>query len=174
MEVGMPVDINDVFALFSELFSGPQEIPIKNIHFDPENPGTPITDGQTQELADDMAARGQQNLIQVCPYKANPLVPGVALHPDNPRLKADGTPWKAALRLQWVTIKGFIRNPTPEEAVKITYWDNKIRYRGDWWPDYQTIERLIKANPNLTQEQVGTSLKMDDETVNWQYGFYPF
>lgn len=176
------ISIQDVLSLLPELFPGVQEIPLKNIRFDPDNPGTPITDGQTQELADDMSARGQQNPIQVCPDKANPLAPGVALHPDNPRIKEDGTPWRledfnwvtlagegrsrAALKLQWVTIKGFIRNPTQEEAVKITYWDNRIRYRGDWWPDYQTIERLIKANPNLTQEQVGVSLKMDKPKVN--------
>ena len=205
----MPITIEEVLALLPEMFPGVQEIPLKNIRFDPENPGTPITDEQIQDLADDMDKRGQQNPIQVCPYKAEPLarglqaegqalgvpgqgakpqnspgplVPGVALHPDNPRIKADGTPWrledfnwmtlagegrsKAALRLHWKTIKGFIGNPTQEEAVKITYWDNKIRYRGDWWPDYQTIERLIKANPIMTQRQIVDELKMDDKKVN--------
>jgi ParB-like chromosome segregation protein Spo0J len=175
-------NVGTLLSALPQMFPGVQEIPLKNIRFDPDNPGTPITDAQTQELADDIAARGQQNPIQVCPDKANPLAPGAALHPDNPRLKADGTPWRvedfnwmtlagegrsrAALRLQWVTIKGFIQNPTQEEAVKITYWDNRIRYRGDWWPDYQTIERLIKANPNLTQRQVATTLKLRLESVS--------
>lgn len=178
----MPVRIEEVLSLLPEIFPGVQEIPLKNIRFNPENPGSPITNEQIQDLADDMAKRGLQNPTQVCPYMADPLTAGVKPHPENPRLKADGTPWKledfnwmtlagegrsrAALRLQWVTIKGFVRHPTREEAVKITYWDNKVRYRGDWWPDYQTIEQLIKANPDLTQRQIKAELKMDDEKVN--------
>ena len=185
----MPVRIEDVLAQLPEIFSGVQEIPLKNIRFDPDNPGAPISEEQIQELADDMDKRGQQNPIIGCPDKSNPLAPGVTLHPDNPRLKGDGTPWRlvdfiwrtltgegrsrAAIKLKWETIKGFIKNPTEEEAVKITYWDNKTRYRGDWWPAYQTIERLIKANPNLTQEQVGASLGIAIPMVNRAIRLFP-
>ncbi len=95
-------------------------------------------------------------------------------------VQVDGRPWKvedfnylilagerryrAAGRLGWVTIPGFILNPTEEEAVEINYLDNDVRDRG-WWAGYQTIEKLIKANPSLTQRQVGDRLKMDPTKV---------
>jgi ParB family chromosome partitioning protein len=177
----MPVDIEAVLALLPEMFPGAQAIPLKNVRPDPENPGPPLTDQAIQELADNLAERGLVNAIKVWPDRANPLAEGVQLHPDNPRLRSDGQPWtvgdfkyvilagerryRAADRLQWPAIQGFILNPTAEEAVEINYLDNDVRDRG-WWATYQSIENLIKANPYLTQRQVATKLKLDLPRVN--------
>jgi hypothetical protein len=176
----MAVQIQDILALLPELFPGVQSLPLKNVRPDPENPGPPLTDEAIQDMADNIAARGLVNPIKVQPDKANPLVEGVQPHPDNPRLRADGQSWtvgdfnyvilggerryRAADRLGWATIPGFILNPTVEEAVEINYLDNDVRDRG-WWAGYQTLEKLIKANPGLTQRQVGIRLKMDPTKV---------
>jgi ParB family chromosome partitioning protein len=184
----MPVDIEAVLALLPEMFPGAQPIPLKNIRPNPENPGPPLTDQAIQELADNMAGRGLVNSVKIQPDKTDPLAGGVKLHPDNPRLTADGRPWalgdfnfmllagerryRAADRLKWATLSGFILNPTEEEAVEITHLDNDVRERG-WWAGYQSIEQLIKANPNLTQRQIGTRLKMDKDKVNRAFRFLP-
>jgi ParB family chromosome partitioning protein len=177
----MAVQIQDILALLPELFPGVQSIPLKNLSPDPENPGPPLTDQAIQDMADNLTARGLVNPIKVQGDKAKLFVEGVQPHPDNPRLRADGLPWtvgdfnyvilggerryRAADRLGWVTIPGFILNPSEEEAVEINYLDNDVRDRG-WWAGYQTLEKLIKANPSLTQRQVGTRLKMDKDKVN--------
>ena len=156
----MPVTIEDVLALLLEIFPGLQQIPMKRIRLNPENPGPPPTLEQVQSLSANIALEGS-NPIKVMVDRADPLAPGVALHPDNPRLKADGTPWRVedfnwmilagngAIRpanlLKWETIPGFILNPTPGEAVEITFLDNDVRKRS-WWADYQSIEYRIKAN----------------------------
>jgi ParB-like chromosome segregation protein Spo0J len=177
----MSVELEAVLALLPEMFPGVQSIPLKNVRPDPENPGPPLTDQAIQDMADNLAARDLVNQIKVQPDKANPLVEGVQPHPDNPRLRADGQPWtvgdfnyvilagerryRAADRLHWPAIPGFILNPTAEEAVEINYLDNDVRDRG-WWAGYQSIENLVKANPSLTQRQVGTRLKMDQPKVS--------
>ncbi|HJT25217.1 MAG TPA: hypothetical protein VJ873_11625 [bacterium] len=110
-----------------------------------------------------------------------PLARGVRVNPENPRLTAEGRPWaltdfrfmtltgerryRAAGRLGWAAIKGYILSPTEEEAVEIAYLDNDVRVRG-WWAGYQSIEQLIQANPRLTQRQVATKLKMHLPQVN--------
>jgi hypothetical protein len=177
----MAVQIQEILALLPELFPGVQSLSLKNVRPDPENPGPPLTDQAIQDMADNLAVRGIVNPIKVQPDKANPLVEGVQPHSDNSRLRADGLPWtvedfnyvilggerryRAADRLHWTTIPGFILNPSEEEAIEINYLDNDVRDRG-WWAGYQTIEKLIKANPSLTQRQVGTRLKMDKDKVN--------
>src|SRR5581483_10367874 len=177
----MSVELEAVLALLPEMFPGIQQIPLKNIRPNPDNPGPALTDQDVQELADNLAVRGLVNPIKVQPDKTNPLVGEVKLHPENPRLTSEGRPWvlgdfnfmilagerryRAAGRLQWATLQGFILNPTPEEAVEITHLDNDVRDRG-WWAGYQSIEQLIKANPSLTQRQVCGRLKMDREKVS--------
>jgi hypothetical protein len=184
----MAVQIQDILALLPELFPGVQSLPLKNVRPDPENPGPPLTDHAIQDMADNIAARGLVNPIKVQGDKANLFAEGVQPHPDNPRLRADGQPWtmgdfnyvilggerryRAAGRLGWVAIPGFILNPTEEEAVEINYLDNDVRDRG-WWAGYQTLEKLIKANPSLTQRQVGTRLKMDPGRINRALSLLP-
>ncbi len=179
-EVCMPVTIEDVLALLPEMFPGKQPLPRKNLRRNPDNPGKP-TEQEIKDQADDMAQRGLQNPIQVGPDKANPLAGGAQLHPDDPRLRADGKPWelgdfnyliyggelrdRAAELLQWETIDGFIHNPTPEEAADLLYWDNKVRKRG-WWADYLYIELKIKSNPDITQRQIADKWKIDEVKVN--------
>jgi ParB-like chromosome segregation protein Spo0J len=178
----MPVRIEDVLALLLELFPGDQQIPMKRIRLNPKNPGPPPTKEQIQVLSANIALRGLLNAIKVMVDKADPLAPGVALHPDNPRIKVDGTPWrvedfnwmllagegryKACDLLKWETIRGNILNPTPGEAVEITHLDNDTRDKG-WWAAYQSIEYRIAADPNLTQEQVAARLDVSLELVNW-------
>ncbi len=177
----MSVSIQDVLALLPELFPGTQSIPYANLHPNPENPGPALTDSEIQELADNLAERGLVNPIKVQPDPVNPLVPGVKLHPDNPRITAEGRPWalgdfnyrilagerryRSAGRLKWEALPGFILNPTAEEAVEITHLDNDVRDRG-WWAGYQSIEQLVRANPGLTQRQVAARLKLSVESVN--------
>jgi len=192
----MPVQIEAILALLPEMFPGVQAIPLANIRPNPENPGPPLTDQAVQELADNLADRGLVNPIKVQPDKADPLVGGVKPHPDNPRLAVsavepitlEGRPWalsdfnfqilagerrwRAAGRLKWATLQGFILTPTAEEAVEITHLDNDVRERG-WWAGYQSIEQLVKANPSLTQRQVATRLKMDLPKVNRALGLLP-
>jgi hypothetical protein len=184
----MAVTIQDVLALLPELFPGVQKIPYANLHPNPDNPGAPLSDEDIQELADNLADRGLVNPLKVQPDPANPLAGGVKPHADNPRLTADGRPWglgdfnfrilagerryRAAGRLGWATLAGFILNPTAEEAVEITHLDNDVRDRG-WWAGYQSIEQLIKANPSLTQRQVGARLKMNKDKVTRAIGLLP-
>jgi len=184
----MAVQIQDVLALLLELFPDIQQIPYTNIHPNPDNPGAPLSDQEIQELADNLADRGLVNPMKVQPHPVNPLAGRAQPHPDNPRLTAEGRPWalgdfnyqilagerryRAAGRLGWATLAGFILNPTAEEAVEITHLDNDVRQRG-WWAGYQSIEQLIKANPRLTQRQVGTRLKMDSGRVNRALGLLP-
>ena len=174
------VSIQALLAALPEMFPGTQNIPLKNIHPNPDNPGAAITEEQIKELGENMKARGLLNAIRVNPDRANPLVGGAQPHPDNFRIKANGQPWelgdfnfivltgenryRAALWLKWETIQGHILNPTAEEAVVINHLDNDVRERG-WWASYQSIENLIKANPNLTQREVGARLKLDKDKV---------
>lgn len=134
----------------------------------------------------------------VQPHPDNPrlALAGSPMEPAQPKngpqleasVQVDGRPWKvedfnymilagerrywAADRLHWTTIPGFILNPTEEEAVEINYLDNDVRDRG-WWAGYQTLEKLIKANPSLTQGQVAVRLKMDRGRVNRALGLLP-
>jgi ParB-like chromosome segregation protein Spo0J len=134
----------------------------------------------------------------VQPHPDNPrlALAGSPMEPAQPKngpqleasVQVDGRPWKvedfnwvilggerryrAADRLHWTTIPGFILNPTEEEAVEINYLDNDVRDRG-WWAGYQSIEKLIKANPTLTQRQVGTRLKMDSGRINRALSLLP-
>ncbi len=173
--------LNDLLAALPQMFPGVQEIPLSNIRPNPENPGPPITDQQIQELGQNIAEAGLLNHIKVRPDRTNLLAPGVTLHPENPRLRADGQPWtvgdfnyvilagenryRAFDYLKREAIPGSILNPTAKEAVKITHLDNDVRDRG-WWAAYQTIEQYIQADPNLTQGQVAVELKMDRPKVN--------
>jgi hypothetical protein len=172
--------IQSLLAALPELFTGEQPIPLKNIRPNPDNPGAAITEDQIKELAENIQTRGLLNAIRVNPDWANPLVGNAQPHPDNFRLKADGQPWqvgdfnfvvltgenryRAALWLKWETIRGAILNPTAKEAVVINHLDNDVRERG-WWAAYQSIENLVKADPHLTQRQIGAELKMDKDKV---------
>ena len=180
MSVPENTQIQDLLAALPEMFPGTQNIPLKNIRPNTDNPGAAITEEQIKELGENMQARGLLNAIRVNPDSANPLVGDAQPHPDNFRIKVDGRPWelgdfnfivltgenryRAALWLKWETIQGHILNPTAEEAVVINHLDNDVRERG-WWASYQSIENLIKANPNLTQREVGTRLKLDKDKV---------
>ena len=157
------------------------EIPLACIHPNPDNPGPEITQEMVTDLAANITEVGLQNAIKVRLRWEAPLSEGVLLHPENPLIKADGSPlgvgdfhyinlsgqlrYLAFEKLGRATIPGTILNPTPEEAVIITRADNDVRDRG-WWADYQTIENLIKANPNLSQRQVAAKLKMDRDKVS--------
>jgi hypothetical protein len=81
------------------------------------------------------------------------------------RLMSGQSRHQAFQRLQRPTIPAGIQNPTEEEAVIIGRTDNRVRDKG-WWADYQDVENLIRANPNLTQGQVGVGLTMDRSRVN--------
>jgi ParB-like chromosome segregation protein Spo0J len=184
----MPVTIEDVLALLPEMFPGVQEIPLKNIRPNPNNPGAPLTAGEIQGLAQNIAVAGLLNPIKVRPNKPNPLGKGVNLHPDNPRLRADGQPWalgdfnleiltgenryRAFDYLKREAIPGSILNPTTKEAVKITHLDNEVRDRG-WWAAYQSIEQLIQADPDMTQRQIAVELKMDKPKVTRAFALLP-
>ncbi len=177
----MPVTIEDVLALLPEMFPGVQQIPLKNIRPNPNNPGPPLTAQQIQDLAQNIAEAGLLNPIKVRPDKARPLAGAAQLHPSNPRLRADGQPWQVGdfnyvtltgVNRYWAfdylkreAIPGSILNPTAKEAVKIGHLDNNVRERG-WWAAYQTIEQYIQADPNLTQRQIGIELGMDKDKVN--------
>jgi hypothetical protein len=177
----MSVSIQEVLTLLPELFPGVQSIPLDLIRFNPDNPGPPASDDEVAQLAANIAEVGLNNPVKMGPDKADPLAPGVTLHPDNPRLKGTGQPWKvkdfnyrllsgetrcrAFQKLQRAAIPGTILNPTATEAAVILALDNKIRKRGWWW-DYQSVEPLIKANPNLTQGQVAVNLELDRPLVN--------
>lgn len=180
----MSVSIEEVLALLPEMFPGTQQIPLKNIRPNPNNPGPALTEEQIHEMADDLAGRGLQNPIKVRPLPSKPLREGIALHPENPRLRGDGHAWevgdfnweilsgelrsRGAERLGWKEIDGYILNPTPGEAVEIAYIDNKVRSRG-WFADWKTIENRIKAEPNLTLDQVSQRLSMDSKRVRLAY-----
>ena len=175
------VTIQDVLAILSELFQGLQQIPMKNIRPNPDNPGPPPTDKQIQDMADNIDKVGVKEPINVRANPANPLAEGVTLHPDNPRLRGDGRPWTlgdfnwlpltgqlrylACDRLKRETIPGFVLNPTEEEAVIINQLGNAVRDKG-WWASYQNVENIIKANPNLTQKEVAVKLKLSEKKVN--------
>ncbi len=216
-----PVEIKDVLALLPEIFPGVQAIPLKRIYPNPENPGPPVSEEDIQSMVESILVDGLLDPAKLKPYPIEPpngpglLAPGVSLHPDNPRLKGDGTPWKvedfnwmiltgelrwrALDRLQtqgWVwqgppspglqpsyrlthfdttpegAMPAFALNPTEEEAVVITHTDNDPRQRG-WWAGYQSIEQLVKANPNQTQGQVAARLKMDRNKVTRAIGLLP-
>jgi ParB-like chromosome segregation protein Spo0J len=184
----MPVTIEDVLALLPEMFPGIQQIPLKNVSPNPNNPGPPLTAQQIQDLAQNIAEVGLLNPIKVRPNKANPLAGGAQLHPSNPRLRADGQPWTVGdfnyetltgVNRYWAfdylkreAIPGSILNPTAKEAVKISHLDNNVRERG-WWAAYQTIEQYIQADSNLTQRQIGIELGMDKDKVGRALGLLP-
>jgi len=177
----MSVSIEDVLALLPELFPGIQQIPIKNISPNPKNPGRRLTPKEVQVLADNIAQRGLVNEIKVHPHPVKPLAEGVQLHPDNPRLRGDGQPWKledfnweilagenryrAYDLLKKEKIPGEVLNPPPQEANEIMWLDNDVRDRG-WWAAYQAIEMEIEANPNLTMQEVADNLRMDKDKVS--------
>ncbi len=190
--------LNDLLAALPEMFPGVQEVPLANIRPNPGNPGPPITDQQIQELGQNIAEAGLLNHIKVRLDKANPfaglspeaLAKGecAQIHPENPRLRADGQPWtvgdfnyvilagenryRAFDYLKRESIPGSILNPTAKEAVKITHLDNDVRDRG-WWAAYQTIEQYIQADPNLTQRQVAVELKMNKDKVTRALSLLP-
>ncbi len=171
-----PANINELLAALPQMFTGEQQVPLERIRSNPANPGPAITPEMIEELAANIAEVGLKNAIKIRPDRDNLLAPGITLHPENGRLKADGRPLevgdfnyinlsgelrhRAFQKLQKPTIPSNILNPTDEEAVIITRLDNQVRERG-WWVDYQDVESLIQANPNLTQRQVGAKLKID-------------
>jgi hypothetical protein len=180
--------IQQLLTTLPEMFPGVQKIPLANIRLNPNNPGAKAAEEDIAELAANIALVGLKNAAKVMPDPDGPLSPGVTLHPDNPRLKADGTPWSlsdfrflnlsgelrqlACQRLQWTVMDGIILNPTPEQAVEITDLDNDVRQKG-WWAKYQSVEALIKANPTLKQREIGTRLRIDKERVNWALRLLP-
>jgi hypothetical protein len=209
------VDIRDVLALLPELFPGVQPISLDRIRPYPDNPGPPVTEDQVQELTVPILEDGLVNPLKLRPDPAGPLVPGLSPHPDNPRLKMDGTPWRVE-DFNWMILSGerrwrafrklheegwvwrggssvghqasyrlvrlegagqafipaHILNPTEEEAVITTHTDNDVRDRG-WFADHQSIEALIKVNPNLTQRQVAAKLKIEKKRVGWAISLLP-
>jgi hypothetical protein len=188
MDSTLAPSIQELLAALPEMFPGVQKIPLANIRLNPDNPGPRPAEEEIGELAANIALEGLKNPVKVMPDPEEPLAPSVTPHPDNPRLKADGTPWAlsdfrflnlsgelrqlACQRLQWTEINGYVLNPTPEEAVVIVRLDNQVRDKG-WWADYQSIEQLIKANPNLKQREIGTRLRIKLESVNWALRLLP-
>jgi len=184
----MPVTIRDVLALLPELFPGVQKIPMANIRPNPENPGPRPTEEAIANMAANIELVGLKNAIKVMPDPAGPLSPGATLHPDNPRLRGDGTPWAmsdfrhlnlsghlrqlAHERLKRTEINGNLLNPPPEEVAEIIGTDNKILDKG-WWANCQLIELHIKANPNQTQKTVSARLGLTPESVNWAMRLLP-
>src|SRR5208282_2818787 len=57
--------LNDLLAALPEMFPGDQEIPLKNIRPNPDNPGPPITEQEIQDLAENLKERGLLNPIRV-------------------------------------------------------------------------------------------------------------
>ena len=144
------------------------EIPLKNIRPNPDNPGPAITDDMVLDMATNIDEVGLKNPIKVMADKEQHQAQGVV----NYIILGGELRYRAFVKLGKETIPAFILDPTPEEAVIITYTDNAVRDRG-WWADYQTIEKLIKANSDLSQRQVATKLKIDLVKVNWALQLLP-
>lgn len=177
----MPVELRVVLPAVEQIFPGVQQIPLERIRPNPDNPGPPITEDQIAEQAANLEVSPLRNPIKVMPDPAKPLAEGVRLHAEKPNLKADGQPWtpgdfnwvilsgelryRAFGRLNRASIPAFVLNPNPEEAAEIIHQDNDVRDRG-WFAAYQSIENLVKANPNLTQREVAARLKLHIPQVN--------
>ncbi len=132
----MPVSIQDVLSLLPEMLPGVQAIPLKRIRPNPENPGPPVSEEDIQGMAESILADGLLDPAKLRPYSGDPLAPGVALHPDNPRLKADGTPWRGE-DFNWMILTGEFR------------WRALVRLESQGWvwqgppsPDLQPSYRL--------------------------------
>ena len=176
-----PTATQDVLPAVEQIFQGIQQIPLERIRPNPDNPGPSLTEEQIAEQAANLEVSPLRNPIKVMPDPAKPLAEGVRLHAENPNLKADGQPWtpgdfnwvilsgelryRAFGRLNRASIPAFVLNPNPEEAAEIIHQDNDVRDRG-WFAAYQSIENLIKANPNLTQREIAARLKLHIPQVN--------
>ena len=124
----MPVDIEAILALLPEIFPGVQAIPLDRIRPNPDNPGPPISEDQIQDMEENILASGLQNEGKFQAYKADPLAPGVTLHPDNPRLRGDGQPWRVG-DFNWNTLTGERRaclGPAPKQGLDLA-WKGRSR-----------------------------------------------
>lgn len=184
----MSFGVRCFLSVLPQMFPGVHPIPLERIRPNPGNPGLTITDEMVEELAANITEAGLLNPIKIMPDRADPLAPGVELHEGNPRLRANGKPltagdfnyinlsgelrYRAFQKLKRAAIPAQILNPTAEEAVLINRLDNRVRERG-WWTDYQAVEALIKANPELSPRQVAARLELDKEKVDRAIGLLP-
>ena len=177
----MPVTIEDVLALLPELFPGIQQVPLANISQLPDNPGGTPSEEVILGLMESIRENDLQNPLKLKPNRTQPLAEGVQIHPENPRITLEGRPWRvedfhywvfsgnrrliALNRLQKDKAPCYITNPSELETVVKGRIDNVVDQRG-WWVDYQDVERVIKANPYVTQRQIKGYLGLDDEKIN--------
>lgn len=185
----MSAGVRCFLSVLPQMFPGVHAIPLERIRSNRGNQGPVITDEMVEELAANIAETGLLNPVKVMPDGADPLAPGVELHEGNPRLRANGKPltagdfnyillsgelrYRAFQKLGRAAIPAQILNPTAEEAVLIRRLDNRVRERG-WWADYQAVEALIEANPELSQRQVAVRLELDMEKVGRAIRLLPF
>ena len=177
----MPVTIEDVLGLLPELFPGIQQVPLANISQLPDNPGGTPSEEVILGLMESIRENDLQNPLKLKPNRTQPLAEGVQIHPENPRITLEGRPWRvedfhywvfsgnrrliALNRLQKDKAPCYITNPSELETVVKGRIDNVVDQRG-WWVDYQDVERVIKANPYVTQRQIKGYLGIELDRVN--------
>jgi ParB/RepB/Spo0J family partition protein len=121
-----------------------QQIPMKLIRPNPDN--RLITQDMINDMSASLEAIGLKN-----PVKLRPLSDGTY------DLFSGHVRRLGALKLGWETIASFVMDITEEEAVVIGIQDNRNNPQ-TWLDDYLDIEKLLKANSNLTNQQLADRL----------------
>jgi ParB/RepB/Spo0J family partition protein len=131
-----------------------QKIPISQIKPNPNNPRHVIKSEMVDACAASMQAVGQRTPIKVkgSGDTSYELIGG------HIRLAA-------AQKLGLETLDALLLDLTPEQALLEAILDNRGQEL-TWLDEYQTIESMLKVNPNLTQREIADQLEMSLGMVN--------
>jgi hypothetical protein len=155
------------------------DLPIAQIKDNPDNPRHLITPEMTEAMAASLKTVGLKNAIKVRKLEVRSGELGVAEKGEKNQEKAelgnDG-PYEyevisghirlaGAKMLGWTTIKALVKDLTPQEALLEAILDNRGQEM-TWFDLYLSIEALMKADPNLTQQEVGNQLEIDRSVVS--------
>src|SRR5580658_10209303 len=153
-------------------------LPIAQIKDNPDNPRHLITPEMTEAMAASLKTVGLKNAIKVRKLEVRSGELGVAEKGEKNQEKAElgnNGPYEyevisghirlaGAKILGWTSIKALVKDLTPQEALLEAILDNRGQEM-TWFDLYLSIEALMNADPNLTQQEVGDQLEIDRSVV---------
>ena len=131
-----------------------QPILLSKIRPNPQQPRHVITPEMVESMAASLKLAGLKN-----PVKVRPLTDG-QFEIISGHIRAAG-----ARKLDWETLPALVLDLTPEQVLLESILDNRGQEM-NWLDLYQSIEILLKADPETNQKKVGDLLEVDQTTVS--------
>ena len=139
-----------------------QELPLSQIKPNPNNPRRVITPEMIDNMAASLNSVGLKNPIKVIALPDGTDSTG---SPQAYELISGHIRLAGATQLGWETIPATVLSLTPEQALLEAILDNRGMPM-NWLEQYEAMESLLKANPDMTQQAVAQQLGVSQQLVS--------